>query len=61
MLGRSCLGALLTQTCEVLHRAAAVNVLYILQTGLHVWHSECIVGPRPKIQSMRADWIKKRP
>ena len=43
------LGALLTQTWEDLHRAGALDVLYILQTSMHAWHFENIVRLRPKI------------
>ena len=45
MLGRYCLGALLTQTCEVFHMAGALNMLYISQTSVHACHFEYIGGP----------------
>ena len=51
MLYCSCLGALLTQAWEVLLRAGALNVLYILQTGMYASNFEYIVGPRPVIES----------
>ena len=54
MLRRSYQGALLTQTLEVFHRTGALNMLYSLQTGMHAWYFECIVGPRPEIQSLKA-------
>ena len=47
--------ALLTQTWEVFHKAGAeicCTGFHILQTGLHTWHFEYIVGPRPEIQSL---------
>ena len=54
MLGRSCLGALLTQNWEVFHRAGALNVVYNLQIGMHAWYFEYIVGLQTKSQSLTA-------
>ena len=50
MLGRSYFGVLLTQILEVFHGAQALGELYILQTSIHAWHFEYILGPQPKIQ-----------